>query len=85
MEPMSMRVGLDARLPERIVGTAVCLLNPHPAIRSSARVGDHLKAQLSGLRPGERHHHAEGVVTCPIIPLAYRGESGRLDDSGSIY
>jgi hypothetical protein len=27
---MSMPVGLEGRLAERIVGTAMCLLNPHP-------------------------------------------------------
>ena len=83
---MSMRDGLDARLAERIVGTAMCLLRPTPgnkvlctkAALKQAILAAVDEAHEIGFLAGQKEHCAE--LTRPGSPDRPAWMDIRIDD-----
>ena len=83
---MSMPVGLDARLAERIVGTAMCWLRPTPGDKILCTKAELKKAILAaveeaheiGFLAGQKRQHAD--TTRPGSPDRPAWMDIRLDD-----
>ena len=83
---MNMPVGLDARLADRIVGTALCLLGPTSGNKilctkdalKKAMLGAMDEAHEIGYLAGQKEQYA--CITCPGSPDRPAWMDIRLDD-----